>query len=126
MRIARPLLLAALSILCGRHALAASLDPSLLKGLIAEESADRAEAIRTLTLAAGPDAAGVLQAMADDRLQVAGDRLFITDGYRLLDAATGAPVAAAPEGVEPVTINNRVRRKFMLYKNVMIKFLKNF
>ena len=96
--------------LAARPAGAASLDPALLKGLAAEDSGDKIAAIRALTLAGGPEAATVLQALADDRLQVSGERILVDEGDRLRDAATGEPLARAPGDAEAITINNRVRR----------------
>jgi urea transport system permease protein len=113
MRLLRALLLAAplvVGCLTASPARAAPLDPKLLQGLAAEDSTERIEAIRALTLQAGPDAAPVLQALAEDRLQAAGGRILVSEGDALRDAATGEPLAQAPEGAEALTINNRVRR----------------
>ncbi|HET6439247.1 MAG TPA: urea ABC transporter permease subunit UrtB [Anaeromyxobacter sp.] len=109
MRLLRVLLLAALGV-TGRVARASPADPAQLKGLAAEDSDDKIAAIRVLTLRAGPEAAAVLQALADDRLQAAGDRILIAEGDRLRDAITGELLAQPPAGAEPITINNRVRR----------------
>ncbi|HYD43252.1 MAG TPA: hypothetical protein VEB43_20635, partial [Anaeromyxobacter sp.] len=86
------------------------LDPAALAGLAAEDSAEKIEAIRALAIQAGPGAVPVLQALADDRLQVAGGQVLVADGDALRDAATGALLPAPPDGAEAVTINNRVRR----------------
>jgi urea transport system permease protein len=85
------------------------LDPAVLARLGAEDSTEKIEAIRALALR-GPDAVPILQALAEDRVQLAGGRLLLADGEALRDAATGALLAAAPAGAEAVTINNRVRR----------------
>jgi urea transport system permease protein len=106
----RRILLLALVALAAPSARATTLDPGRLKGLAAEDSSDKIAAIRALTLDGGPETAAVLQALAEDRLLASGERVLIQDGDRTLDAATGQPLAAAPEGAEPITINNRVRR----------------
>jgi len=49
----------------------AALDPAQVRRLAADDSADKVAAIRQLTRTADPDAARVLQAMADDALYVA-------------------------------------------------------
>jgi len=91
-------------------ALATSLDPTLLKGLAADDSEEKLAAIGRLTAEAGPEAAAVLSALADGRLQMAGDRFLIADGDKLRDAATGEALPAAPDGADAIIINNRVRR----------------
>ncbi|HYD39274.1 MAG TPA: urea ABC transporter permease subunit UrtB [Anaeromyxobacter sp.] len=116
MRLLRVLLLCAPCLAASHAARAAPdepakrLDPAVLAGLAAEDSAEKIEAIRALAIQAGPGAVPVLQALADDRLQVAGGRVLVADGEALRDAATGAILPAPPDGAEAVTINNRVRR----------------
>ncbi len=110
MRLLRVLLLVAPCLAVAPRAGAAPPDPAALAGLASEDSTEKIEAIRALALQAGPDAAPILQALAEDRIQVAGSRLLVSEGDTLRDAATGAPLAAAAENVETVTINNRVRR----------------
>jgi urea transport system permease protein len=109
MRLTTLLLVAALG-LAGRAALASPLDPALLKGLAAEDSGDKVAAVEALTLQAGPAAAPVLSALAEDRLRVAGERLLITEGDEVRDAATGELLPAVPEGAADLSANNRVRR----------------
>ena len=86
----------------------AALDPAQVRRLAADDSADKVAAIRQLTRTADPDAARVLQAMADDALYVASDRALIITGEQAFDAATGAAVAM-PAEPEAVTVNNRLR-----------------
>jgi urea transport system permease protein len=107
----RLLLCLALSLsLPARPALAA-LDPTLVKQLADEDSDQKIAAVQKLTALADPAALPVLSALAADGLALAGDRVVIIDGERILDAATGAPVVPAPESTEPITVNNRVRRE---------------
>jgi urea transport system permease protein len=107
---ARVLVLAAALGLSAGAARASPLDPSHLKGLAGEDASDKVAAIRALTLDGGPEAVGVLQALAEDRLLGVGDRILVDEGERVRDPATGQVMARAPEGAEPITINNRVRR----------------
>jgi urea transport system permease protein len=109
MHLPRLLIVAALG-LAARAAPAASLDPVQLKGLASEDSSDKVAAIRALTLAGGPEVVPVLRALGEDRLLASGERILIDEGDRVRDAATGEALAQAPEGAEPITINNRVRR----------------
>ena len=54
-------------------------DAALVRQLAAEDSSDKVSAIRQLALAADPDAARILKAMADDKLYLAGDKAVIVD-----------------------------------------------
>ncbi len=87
----------------------AALAPALVKQLAAEESDDKIAAIHQLGASASADTAKVLKAMADDELLVAGEAVFIFDGERAVDAASGAAIEPAPETYESITVNNRVR-----------------
>jgi urea transport system permease protein len=87
----------------------AALDPALVKQLAAEETDDKIAAIHQLGASAGAEAAKVLKAMADDELLVAGEAVFLFDGERAVDAASGAAIEPAPETYESITVNNRVR-----------------
>jgi urea transport system permease protein len=109
MRHACTLLLVLLG-LAAPAARAGPLDPAQLKGLAAEDSSDKIAAIRSLTLTGGPEVTAVLQALAEERLLASGERILIDEGEQTRDAATGEVLARAPEGAEPISINNRVRR----------------
>ena len=89
----------------------AALDPAVVKQLAAEESDDKIEAIRKLAQAADPDALRVLKALSEEALHVAGAKIVIVEGERVLDAVTGEELKPAPENREGVTINNRIRRE---------------
>jgi urea transport system permease protein len=90
---------------------ASALDASLVKRLVADDSDEKIAAIHALSLAATPEAAALLQALSEERVLAAGDRLLVTQGDTLRDAATGQVVSPAPEGAEAPTLNNRVRRE---------------
>ena len=86
----------------------AALDPLPVRQLAAEDSSQKVAAIRQLTQTADPDAARVLQAMANDSLYLANGQALIIDGERAFDAASGKPVKT-PADPESVTVNNRIR-----------------
>lgn len=83
-------------------------DPALVRQLAAEDNSDKIAAIQQLTAAAEPGTGKLLQAMADDSLYVAGDRLFVFDGEKTVDALNGE-IAELPDGAETITVNNRLR-----------------
>ncbi len=104
----KPIFLTFLLWLAALPALAA-LDPALVRQLAAEDSDAQVAAIRQLGATASPEATKLLQAMADGGLLAAHGDLFILDGDKALDAATGALLSPTPDGYEPVTVNNRLR-----------------
>lgn len=85
----------------------AALDPAVVQQLAAEDSDAKIAAIQQLS--AQPEAAPLLQAMMDDALLLAGERLFLMPTDQALDAATGAVITPAPASYEAVSVNNRVR-----------------
>src|SRR5512140_621700 len=110
MRLASLTLAAALA-LAALPSPASALDAGALKGLTGDDSDEKIAAIRALSLQATPEAAALLQALSEERVLLAGDRLLVTQGDALRDAATGQPVSPAPAGAEGLTLNNRVRRE---------------
>jgi urea transport system permease protein len=105
-------LCAALLLLCLAAAPAgAALDAQTARQLASEDSDERIAAIVRLAAAADETAARVLNAMNQDALHAAGDRLVIVDGERVLDAASGQAIEPPPAAGEPITPNNRVRRE---------------
>ncbi|MEW6133491.1 MAG: urea ABC transporter permease subunit UrtB [Pseudomonadota bacterium] len=87
----------------------AALDPALIGQLAAEESDDKIAAIEQLGASADRDAVKVLKALADDELYVGGDRIFLMEDDKAVDAASGEAIEPAPESYESITINNRIR-----------------
>ncbi len=91
---------------------AASFNEALTR--FAADDYDETEAgIGEVAASGNPMAANVLDALQDGRLLYGADkRIFIKDpSDRLLDAASGRPVAGeAPPDLETVRINNRLRR----------------
>jgi urea transport system permease protein len=109
-RALRHLTLAALCALAA-SAPARALDAGAVAGLASEESEEKLAAIRALARSGDPAALRVLQAFAADALQVAGGRVVLVEGDRVLDAATGAELRPPPEEREQITVNNRIRRE---------------
>ena len=83
-------------------------DPALVRQLAADDNSDKIAAIQQLTAAAEPGTAKLLQAMADDSLYFAGDKLYVFDGEKTVDALNGE-TAELPDGAETITVNNRLR-----------------
>ncbi|MBL0093207.1 MAG: urea ABC transporter permease subunit UrtB [Piscinibacter sp.] len=78
---------------------------------LAIASGDSDERIAALNEAAAAGADGLgpfVQALLDDSVKVAGDKVFIVQGDKAVDAATGAP-GTVPADAEDVVNNNRVR-----------------
>jgi len=86
-----------------------ALDPAVVKQLAAEESDAKIAAIQQLSAGGAPEAFKVLQALANDELFVAGERVFLFDGETAVAAATGEQIVPAPVTYESITINNRIR-----------------
>ena len=71
------------------------------------------EGINAVATSGNASAAPVISALQEGRLFFSADskRVFIREpGDRLIDAATGQPVAADPPDLAPVRLNNRLRR----------------
>jgi len=100
--------LAATALLClatAAHALTAADALALVSG----ETDDR---IATLNrLATEPDAktAALIQAMADERVQVYQQRVLIVQDSVAVDAVTGETLAVVPDEADEVMVNNRLR-----------------
>jgi len=104
----KPIVLVLLLWFCALPAMAA-LDPAVVKRLAAEESDDKIAAIQQLSSGADKDAARVLKALSEDALFVSGDQVFLLDGDKPVDAATGAAIRPTPASFEAISINNRIR-----------------
>ena len=68
----------------------------------------RIEALGKAMATADDSTAAFLQALADDAVKVAGDKVFVIKDDKAYDAATGT-AAVLPEGAEDVINNNRMR-----------------
>ena len=72
------------------------------------ENDTRAEAIAQAAAAGDPKAADFFQALLDDAVKTAGDKVFLVRDGKAVDAATGA-AAALPDSAEDVINSNRMR-----------------
>ncbi|MEI7969595.1 MAG: urea ABC transporter permease subunit UrtB [Betaproteobacteria bacterium] len=89
---------------------AQALDAAAVAGLASEEASDKAAAIEAIAAAGDPAAAALLTALRDGQLRVTPSRQFvIRERGKLTDAVTGQALDAEPDGLEKVTINNRLR-----------------
>jgi urea transport system permease protein len=73
---------------------------------------DTQAGIEAIASSGEPRGVEVLEALADRRLSVAQatrDVIFARQGGALIDARTGATVAALPAGAQTVRVNNRIR-----------------
>ena len=89
----------------------AALDQAVLVQLGADDSDTRIEAIRKLVATEDPRAVAVLQALGNEALALVDDgkrAVIVADG-QIEDAATGAALGAAPAGIDPLIVNNRLR-----------------
>lgn len=80
-----------------------------LSGL-AGDFQSRLNSIEALGLSGGEHVLRVLRALEAGTLARAGDRIVIADGAGVSDAASGERLLPAPEGMEPIALNNRLRR----------------
>lgn len=89
---------------------AQSIDAALEK-LTRDSFADTAEAVGELATSGHPRAAAIVQALQDGKLEfsAADKTLFIRADTGVVEAATGAAVAAPPGDLSAVRANNRVR-----------------
>lgn len=102
--------LTATALLCLHAAFAhAAIDPALLAPLAGDDPDARIEAVGKIAALANDDAYKVLSALKNDTLYATPEgRVLIVDGVNALDPATDA-TAPAPEGIDSITVNNRLR-----------------
>jgi urea transport system permease protein len=92
-------------------AISQTLDEALTK-FSADSFSQTEDAITAVAATGSPRAQAIIEALAAGRLFFDADskKIFIRDGARVVDAATGDAVASAPADLKPVRINNRLRR----------------
>jgi urea transport system permease protein len=78
------------------------------KAIASGETDTRIEALNKAVAAADDKTAAFLQALSDDAVKVAGDKVFVVKEGKGFDAVSGAE-AAVPQGAEDVMNNNRMR-----------------
>lgn len=85
-----------------------ALTPDHVRAMSLGDNDTRAEAIAQVAAAGDPKAADFFQALLDDAVKTAGDKVFVVRDGKAVDAATGA-VATLPEAAEDVINSNRMR-----------------
>ena len=89
----------------------AAVDAELVLQLGSEDSDERVDAIRKLAASGEARAEVILKALGDEKLALIDDgkRAVIEADGKISDALTGAPLGAAPSGLDTLPINNRIR-----------------
>lgn len=79
--------------------------------LNADSFSETAKAVESLIATAHPQAAPIIEALAEGRLLAGGGAVVVKgrDGS-FSDARTGQPLSAQPAGLQPVRLNNNLRR----------------
>jgi urea transport system permease protein len=78
------------------------------KAIAVGDSDARIAALNAAAANADPKLAAFVQALLDDEVKIAGDKVLVVHDGKTTDAATGAE-ATLPESAEDVTNNNRMR-----------------
>ncbi|HVK53801.1 MAG TPA: urea ABC transporter permease subunit UrtB, partial [Burkholderiales bacterium] len=89
---------------------ASAVTPDQLQMIAAGENEQKVEAINALVAAGDNSALPLLQAFSDGQLQSANGKAFIVKDSIVIDAATGKTITPAPDGLEDIMVNNRIRR----------------
>nr|WP_297351963.1 urea ABC transporter permease subunit UrtB [uncultured Caldimonas sp.] len=95
----------ALCLSCG----AWGLTPEQIRTLATGDNDERIEALNAAATAADGALQPYVEALLNDEVKTAGERIYIVSGETVTDAVTGAP-AVLPEGAEDVVNSNRMRR----------------
>lgn len=88
-----------------------AIDAAQVAKLVQGDGDTKREIIDEWVQAGDDDAIPLLQALLDGDLQAAGERAFIATGAGVVDALTRAPADVAPETLDKVRINNRLRAR---------------
>ena len=99
----------AFGILLGASA-AHALTPEQVLAMSAGDSDARSQAIAQTAASGDPAAQAFFQALLDDAVRVAGDKVYVVRDDKVSEAASGA-AATLPEGAEEVINSNRLRRE---------------
>jgi urea transport system permease protein len=86
-----------------------ALDAAAVNQLAADDSDLKIEAINKLVAQGDPAAVPIFKALLSDALQLFNGRLVIVAEDGVKDALSGDPVAAAPDKLQAIIINNRIR-----------------
>jgi len=79
-----------------------------MRAIAGGETDDRVLALQKAVLTGDATLAPFAQAMLDDTVKLAGDRVILYKDDKYVDAATGAEIAELPEGTEDVINSNRM------------------
>ena len=100
-----------LLLLCAALPARAALDAALVKPLGGEDGDARVEAVVKLGALASPEAFALLSALADEKVYVAPNgRVLVVEDGKATDPVTDEKLDP-PEGLDGITINNRLRRE---------------
>ncbi len=86
---------------------------SPLQGFLADSYSDTASSVETIAQSGSPRAYPIIEALQDGRLMYSAESKLVAIKGKdevLTEAATGAKIAAAPEDIKAVRLNNRLRR----------------
>jgi urea transport system permease protein len=97
-------------IACAAPFAAQALSADQVRAMAIGESDTRSAAIAEAAASGDPKAPEFFQALLDDAVKTAGERVFIVRDGKARDAASGAE-AVLPEGAEDVVNSNRMRRE---------------
>lgn len=90
----------------------AAIDPAIVAKLASEEISDKTDAIDALAASGEEGAFAILTALRNGNLQVSDKgQVVVAEGSKVIDAASGTAIDPAPENLEKVTINNRLRSR---------------
>jgi len=79
-----------------------------MRAIAGGETDDRILALQKAVTAADPSLAPFAQALLDDSVKLAGDKVILYKDDKYVDAATGAEMAELPEGTEDIVNSNRM------------------
>ena len=92
--------------------MAAAIAPETIRDLAFGESDARTKAIAAIVGSGDPGALSLLQAVQDGDVKTAGDdRVLEVKGDKVTDLLTGKTVTPAPENLDDLVVNNRLRRE---------------
>ncbi len=94
-------------LLCSSWA-AQALTPEQARGIAVGDSDERIAALNAAAAAGAEGLGPFVQALLEDAVKVAGERVFVVQGDKVVEAATGA-AATLPADAEDVVNNNRMR-----------------
>jgi urea transport system permease protein len=108
----RTLLLAVLLIAFAVPAFAGPFEDAVAK-FANDDFSDTEDAVAEIAISGNPLAYPIISALQDERLMADSDtkKVYIKQlDDKIIDAATGAPVASIPDSASPVRLNNKLRR----------------